>query len=94
MNQIKEIRKQIRTVVKDLLPEVLGSELQQSNAKALQESMHVRMTEITKNINDYLKSIEDRQKDFHSYVLRQLTPPTTATPENKEPSTITQEQKE
>jgi hypothetical protein len=72
--------------VKEELPAILSSELQQDVAKELRASIADSMDTITKNMMDYLKSIEERQKDFQSYMIRQLTPP--APPVNKEIKTV------
>jgi hypothetical protein len=89
-NPVKMIRAQMRQVVKEILPEILASELQQNNAKELRESMQEQFGKITKDMMDYLKSIEDRQKDFQSYMIRQITPPTTSVEVAKDSLTIKQ----
>lgn len=90
-NPQKDLRKQLKNIVQDILPGILASELQQNNAKELRESMNLRMEEIMKNVIEYLKTMEERQKDFQNYMIRQITP---LAPEIKQEDSLTVKKEE
>lgn len=54
-NQIKQIRGQVRQVVKELLPDILKEQVIQ---------------EIMKIVTDRLSQIDKKQRDINSYVVR------------------------
>ena len=55
----KELRKQLRIILRDVLPEVLTSEL----VVAVEKKLRVEM-------NDRLNKIDERQKDVQSFLVR------------------------
>lgn len=57
-NNPKDLRKQLRNVVQEILPEVLTSEL---------------IAALKKEINAYLDKIDERQKNISSYIVRNST---------------------
>jgi hypothetical protein len=63
-NQAKDLRKQLRNVVQEVLPELLQSEL----VKAVEQKLR-------KEMNDRLNLIDKRQKDIQGYVVRQSNSP-------------------
>lgn len=67
MSAIKQIRGQIRQVVKDLLPEVLKAEIY----AAIQKENDERLIRIEKHLRETLNKIEDRSKDVLGYLMRQ-----------------------
>jgi len=70
---VKQMRSQIRQVVKDILPEVLNAELM----AALEKRMLSKVDGIAANVKETLHKIDERSKDVQSYMVRQatLTPP-------------------
>jgi hypothetical protein len=82
----KEIRKQLRTVVKEQLKEVLNEEFALAMRKTLAEQLGKRMDEISESARKTLESIDTRNKDFQSYVVKEIsksTPLPTLEPEVK-----------
>lgn len=59
-NPIKELRKQLRTITKEELPEILKNALFQAAVDQIQKQMHER-----------LDKIEEDQKKLMMYLLRQ-----------------------
>jgi hypothetical protein len=57
---LKQLRGQIRIIVKELLPEIVAIELIQALEKKLGEEMRAR-----------LDAIDDRQKSLQAYMVRQ-----------------------
>lgn len=70
MSTIKQIRGQIRQIVKDLLPEVLATEVGNALHKSLTAQLQKRMDEITNHMKRTLDTIDERSKDIQSYVVR------------------------
>lgn len=66
-SQVKELRKQIRNVVQELLPEILTAELFQQLAKTNQEVL----SRIKRDIEKTLSDIDGRQKDVQSFIMRE-----------------------
>jgi hypothetical protein len=73
-NKQKDLRKQLRTVVEEILPsftkDALFAELQKENK--------ARLDLLEKVVRDTLRQIEDRAKDHQSLVLRELMKATSA----------------
>lgn len=61
--ELKVLRGQIRQIVKELLPEVFKEEL----VKAVESKIYAEMT-------TRLTLMDQRQLDFHSYVVRNSAP--------------------
>lgn len=80
-SQTKRDRGQLRQIAKEILPEVLTQE----SLMAIQRIMFDRLEKMAKHINDRLDAVDQKQKDLHSYVVRQLTIPNIPLPpeENK-----------
>lgn len=74
-NQVKVIRGQVRQVVKELLPELLGNELIAAIEQQVSKSVHARMDYLSKNVKETLQAIDTRSKDATSYLVRQTTAP-------------------
>ena len=68
----KQLRNQLRAVVKELLPEVL----QEAMYKAVLDSMHLRINKIENNVKETLSLVDKRSKDIAGYIVRQSTLPT------------------
>ena len=77
---LKALRKQLRTVVKELVPEVLKTELTLAISKQLSEDLGKRMDFIAKNAKETLDKMSGSQKDFQNLIMRQLAPPAAEVP--------------
>ena len=65
--QVKDIRKQLRNVVQEMLPGVTSQEMYVQLSKVINE----RLDQISKHINSTLETIDQRSKDVQTYVIRQ-----------------------
>lgn len=70
-NEAKLVRKQLRTIAQELLPELLKAELQSAMYKELTDQIHVRLDKITQTVKDTLNQIDERSKDIQSFAVRQ-----------------------
>ena len=78
----KEIRKQLRTVVRELLPEVLKSEVVTASMADIKTQTDERLNRIADHIQSTLESMDKRQSDIQSYILRNTTHVPVAPSEN------------
>jgi hypothetical protein len=69
--EIKQIRGQIRQVVRDILPEVLNSEMGDS----LRKDLFKRLDDAVRQIQEVLKQVDQRSKDVQGYMIRQTLKP-------------------
>lgn len=67
----KEIRKQLRTVVKELLAETIKEELKSQAYKELELKIHAELTKVAGQVKMTLDSVDKRSKDVQDFVLRQ-----------------------
>ena len=70
-NKIKDIRKQVRVVCKEILPEALQQAISADFQMALISRLEYRMNQMDEKINATLKAIDERTKDVQHMVLRQ-----------------------
>lgn len=66
--EAKLVRGQLRQIAKELLPDLIASEL---NAK-LEAQMRTKLNEIHTMVKDTLTRIDDRQKDVQNLIIREL----------------------
>jgi len=86
MSNVKELRKQIRNVVQDLVPALLQAEVGEALRKDLSRQIQARLDVMMEEIRNTLRAIEDQSKDIQSYVVRQsLIPFPLQTGDNNEP---------
>lgn len=69
MNNLKQIRGQLRQIVKDILPEVINKEQHELLAKQIKD----RLDLIEKDIKKTLHEINNRSKDTMGYLVRQAS---------------------
>jgi hypothetical protein len=69
---MKDLRKQLRNVVNEILPEVLGDALVQANKADLYKGLKSWMDFTTDNINKKLEVMDQRAKDVQSFVIRHV----------------------
>lgn len=68
----KLIRGQVRQVIKEVLPELLAKELTEEIFKKLMAHLNNRMDFVSTNAADSIAKLDNRQKEMHSYIVRQL----------------------
>lgn len=85
-SDIKEVRKQLRTVAKELLPEVLTGALTEAVYTKLHNETVERLKMIEAQINQTLAQIDERQKTVQAFIMNQVTAASipTPAPESKE----------
>jgi hypothetical protein len=71
MRDQKELRKQLRNVVRDLLPETLTKEMQDSITRTIQDFMTKRLNLISNDITAQLTKMSERSKDVQDFIMRQ-----------------------
>lgn len=71
MNKAKEIRNQIRNVLKEELATIVNEEL----FKLLEAKISARLDLVTKNVQNTMHEMNDRQKSTLSYLVRSTTTP-------------------
>lgn len=68
----KALRKSVRNVVQQILPEILTSEMVDAIKKKLSEELTLRMDVIAKDAQNTLKNIDERQKDFQNFLVKEV----------------------
>lgn len=71
----KDLRKQLRAVVREILPEILTAELVTASHREYTAKLEERLDAISKHLTDTLTAIDQRSKDMQSYVVRNLPAP-------------------
>lgn len=81
MSNPKELRKQLRNVVQELLPDLLNSE----QHAVLKKHIDLRISELEKHVKKVLADLDERHRDTMSYLVRNVSTsvPTPKTEENK-----------
>jgi hypothetical protein len=69
----KAIRKQLRNVVQEIMPLVLGNELVQEVKKSLEARIDARLEAVSKHIYETLTQIDERSKDIQTFLIRNAT---------------------
>lgn len=70
---VKQLRKQLRTIVGEMLPAVLTEELIKAVAQSLSEELKRRMDALESTVLKNTKEMNERQKDALSYLVRQVS---------------------
>lgn len=78
MSNPKELRKSLRNVVQDLLPDLLKSELGAAIHKSVSGIVQARLDVMMKEIQNTLQTIDQRSKDVQSYLVRSTLQPAPA----------------
>lgn len=68
--EIKEVRKQLRKITADLLPEILNDAFVKSLDKTVNANLDARLEEITKRIAATLEKLDKRSQEINSYIVR------------------------
>jgi len=91
-NNVKQLRGQLRQIVKELMPDLIKLELYNDLQKANSDRINKianNFDELVKSVNERveqtLKEINDRSKDVQDFVMRQAASPALSlpNPENK-----------
>lgn len=78
MSNAKELRKSLRNVVQELLPDLMKSEMAESIRKELANQVQARLDIIVKEIKATLEQIDQRSKDVQGYLVRATLNPSPA----------------
>jgi len=79
MNNVKQLRGQLRQVVKEMLPETLTEQ----HYESLKKHIDARINEIEKSVKDTMHTINERHKDTMSYLLREVSVPKAVEPKDQ-----------
>lgn len=69
----KLLRKQLRNVVQELLPQLVTDELKAAMHQQLAIEIQKRLDNVTKNVKETLDMIDQRSKDIQGYLVRQTS---------------------
>lgn len=67
--KVKQVRGQLRQIAKELLPEVLASEL----FAVLHKEQEARLAEISRHVSEALKQMDERQRTVQNMIMREMT---------------------
>lgn len=67
--EVKQLRAQVRNVVKELLPEVLSFELETALYKKLED----RLKDLEAHVKKTVHEMNERHKDTMGYIVRQAS---------------------
>jgi hypothetical protein len=85
----KDMRKQIRNVAQEMMPQVLASEtvvgLKQAIVMDLQTEINAKLQAIQKMVEESLKRIDDRAMDVQSFMFNQALQQTIKNAPSHEP---------
>lgn len=81
----KEIRKQLRNVVKEIIGGVLTSELVAAVQAKVQEQVKVRLDSLFEQHAFAMKQFDEKLKDVQGYIIRNSATPTVAPTESATP---------
>lgn len=79
----KDIRKQLRNVVKEIMPEVMKSQLGETLLKELTTVLNIKMRDLETQVRTALQNIDNRAKDLQSLMLREMVAKSTPVPEQE-----------
>ena len=74
MSNIKDIRKQIKNVVQELLSDVLLAEV----SKQVEKKVEDRVKKLEEDTKESMRLMNERHKDVMGYLVRQVTTSTPA----------------
>jgi hypothetical protein len=69
---VKDIRKQIRNVVQDLLPEIMRMEIYKEIASEMRKDIATRLEVIETMVKNSLEKMDQRSMDVENYMINQL----------------------
>lgn len=77
----KELRKSLRNVVQEILPELLTKELE----SALYKTLEARVKKLEDDVKAELKVMQERHKSTMDYLVRQVSQPASAPAPKSDP---------
>lgn len=72
MSDAKTIRKQIRNVAQELLPEALSNEVIQSIEASLRKQISAELEALKENVAATLQRMDERSKDVQTFILNNV----------------------
>lgn len=84
---VKFIRGQVRQIVKEELPVVMSAELKSALYAEIKAAVTHQLTQISQQVSESLKGMEERQKDIQNFIMRQVAQ-MAANPPNAETQTL------
>ena len=72
-NDAKVMRKQLRNITQDVLPELLRSEVFKGLYSQLEAEMKKELNRIHAEITDSILRIDERSRDIQQYLLNEAT---------------------
>jgi len=72
MSDAKLIRKQLRNVVQEHMPEVMSSELYNAVYKKINDQVDARLHALEAHVKQALTAIDSRAKDVQSLIVREM----------------------
>ena len=83
----KEIRKQLRTVTKEIITDVLSTELVAAVEKRIQEQVQKRLDSLFEQHAFAMKQFDDKLRDVQGYIIRNTSTPSVLPTEPVTPPT-------
>jgi hypothetical protein len=71
-NSPKDIRKQVRNVTQELLPDLLKTEVFKGLHESLTKHIDGRLNQLAEEVRQTLISMEDRQKNVQQFIMNQV----------------------
>lgn len=68
----KELRKQLRNVVQEIIPELLTRELCEAVYAKVRNDIMERLSGIDKQVTSTLEGINERAQNFQGFVMREM----------------------
>lgn len=84
---VKLLRKQLRNICQEILPEVLTNEMVKAQTEGVITAMNGRLDKITEHIQQTLDQVDQRSKDVQSYIVRQSAASAPQIPQAEETKT-------
>lgn len=72
--EVKQVRGQIRQIIKELMPEILKGETLVAANKDLTKLINARLDALTAHVQESLKVMDERSKEISSYMVRNTVP--------------------
>lgn len=89
----KDLRKQLKNVVQDMLPEALSAEISEKRHKELQVMISARLEGLERLVREKLEAIDSRAKDLHSLMTRAALAGAPVPTSMEQPSVISEDNK-
>lgn len=71
-NHAKDLRKQLRNVVQELLPQLVTAEVYQAALSQVREEIKGSLSSIDKHIKENLAEMNQRSQDIQAYIMNRV----------------------